>query len=189
MLALSLMIISCQWKERKAREESKKMEAISVEGQEIVKTSFLKLSSHLGRAMQSGGVPEAIAYCNLQASPIIDSLSSAHGVKIQRLSLKNRNTANLATGLDSLVIEEYARAVGSGLQVRPFVQSAASGEYIFYAPILVISPLCLACHGTPGGSVSQADYDLIRSKYPEDKAIGYAMGDLRGVWKIIFPAE
>ena len=55
----------------------------------------------------------------------------------------------------------------------------------FYAPIKV-QDLCLNCHGQPGTDIKAADYDLIKKLYPEDEAVGYKSGDLRGMWSIRF---
>jgi len=50
-------------------------------------------------------------------------------------------------------------------------------------------PACLGCHGTEGGDINAKTLKIIKQKYPEDKATGYKEGDLRGWWKITFPAE
>jgi hypothetical protein len=38
---------------------------------------------------------------------------------------------------------------------------------------------CLACHGSPK-QFDVAVADLLREKYPDDRAVGYKVGDLRG---------
>ena len=55
-----------------------------------------------------------------------------------------------------------------------------------YAEPLVIQALCLACHGTVIAPDVQA---AIAEKYPADRAIGYADGDLRGVAWVELPAR
>jgi len=47
-------------------------------------------------------------------------------------------------------------------------------------------PLCEKCHGKIGSTLKEADYASIKSLYPEDMAIGYKTGDLRGMWSISF---
>ena len=39
---------------------------------------------------------------------------------------------------------------------------------------------CLACHGDPA-SMEPEVVAAIQAKYPEDKAVGYAAGSMRGV--------
>ncbi len=47
-------------------------------------------------------------------------------------------------------------------------------------------PACLKCHGLPGKDIDANTLALLQKKYPEDKATGYKLGDLRGAWKISF---
>jgi len=63
-------------------------------GKQIAAISFATLSQRLQKAIQEGGIPNAIQYCNLAAYPLTDSLSTAHSVIIRRTSLKERNPAN-----------------------------------------------------------------------------------------------
>jgi hypothetical protein len=44
-------------------------------------------------------------------------------------------------------------------------------------------PLCLQCHGKPEERKADA-YTLIEQYYPNDKAINYDLGALRGMWKV-----
>jgi hypothetical protein len=43
---------------------------------------------------------------------------------------------------------------------------------------------CLNCHGTPGKEVLPENHELIKGLYPQDRATGYSMDDLRGMWSI-----
>jgi cytochrome c551/c552 len=44
-------------------------------------------------------------------------------------------------------------------------------------------PTCIKCHGGKT-DITESTQKMIAQKYPNDKAIGYQMGDLRGMWKI-----
>jgi hypothetical protein len=44
----------------------------------------------------------------------------------------------------------------------------------------------LLCHGKPGVEVIDPVYNLILEKYPNDKAINFNTGDVRGIWSITF---
>jgi hypothetical protein len=60
-----------------------------------------------------------------------------------------------------------------------------NGNLIYYKPIRIGMPTCLKCHGNEQ-ELDQAAFQKIKTLYPEDKAINYSMGDLRGMWKISF---
>ena len=61
---------------------------------------------------------------------------------------------------------------------------ATSGQY---GGFLVSNALCLRCHGEPGPDISAEDLALIQRLYPQDKATGFKLGQLRGAWRIDFP--
>jgi len=164
--------------------EEKQAEYIS-KGQIIVQQSFQALSGELKGALTTGGVQNAVGYCHLKASPIIDSLSSIYQVKISRKSDKYRNPENQPSPLDSIVIAAYIKQVEQGQSLQPHLEIEGQ-NIIFYAPISIQNPMCLLCHGDPGVTIEQVNYDFIRSKYPNDLATGYKLNDLRGVWKIEF---
>ena len=63
----------------------------------------------------------------------------------------------------------------------------APGQTTFLAPILLSKELCLKCHGQPGKDIAPGDLETIRRLYPGDEATGFAMGELRGLWRIDFP--
>lgn len=52
------------------------------------------LQTELKTAMQAGGPVAAIAVCNTQAMPITAQVAAEHGMRLSRVSLKNRNPAN-----------------------------------------------------------------------------------------------
>jgi len=44
---------------------------------------------------------------------------------------------------------------------------------------------CLVCHGTIGKEMAAKTNATIKSFYPNDLAIGFQEGDLRGIWSIV----
>lgn len=54
----------------------------------------------------------------------------------------------------------------------------------YYKAISIGMPTCLKCHGDKSVEIDPLALKLIAQKYPEDKATGYKIGELRGMWKI-----
>jgi len=82
-------------------------------------------------------------------------------------------------------LHNYQLSIENGISPAPVVEET-DGEWInFYAPIL-LAPLCQKCHGIPGETMGLENYDIIQKYYPEDEAINYKSGDLRGLWSISF---
>jgi len=44
----------------------------------------------------------------------------------------------------------------------------------------------LQCHGQIGKDIHDDVYKVIKEKYPQDKATGFKVGELRGIWDIKF---
>ena len=155
------------------------------EGQEIAQATFAALSGRLARAMQEGGVGNALEYCNLAAYPLVDSLSAVHGAVIRRTSLKVRNPRDEATAAEWEVLKAYEESEAKGEDLKARVLLVNGEQAAFYAPIR-IQPLCLQCHGKVGEDISVENYAIIRRLYPGDEATGYELNDLRGMWSISF---
>lgn len=155
------------------------------EGQTIQQATFAALSGELQGAMADGGVAEALRYCNTAAYPLTDSLSAAYGAEIRRATLQPRNPANRATPREAEVLLAYAAQRAEGRELAPLVHELDDSTVAYYAPIPV-QPLCLNCHGTVGAEVTPAAAALIAELYPGDEALGYAEGDLRGIWSLVF---
>ena len=55
-----------------------------------------------------------------------------------------------------------------------------------YVEPIVLQPLCLTCHGD---SLAPEVAARIQDLYPQDRAVGYEVGDLRGVFWAAYPRQ
>jgi len=189
-ILLFLAVVSCETKEQK-QEESPMSADNSVyleKGQHIASSTFASLSGKLQAAMKEGGVINAVDYCNFAAFPLVDSLAKAHQADIRRTSLKVRNPENAPTSAERSILEKYTQSAQAGEALKPMVQQVDGQTVVFYAPIQ-INAFCLQCHGKLGDTLKEEDYDAIHKLYPDDQAVGYAEGDLRGIWSIRFKKD
>ncbi len=186
-----LLLIFFFWDCKQSNQQPKNESEITAEqktiyldkGKKIAAATFTALSQQLQKAVKEGGIPNAIQYCNLAAYPITDSLSQAHQAVIRRTSLKNRNPENKATELERVVLENFEKKAEEGQPIKPVIKPLEGQKIAFYAPINV-NGFCLNCHGKLGETLTDENYQLIKKHYPEDKAIGYVSGALRGMWSI-----
>lgn len=144
------------------------------------------LIKNLLGAIQKGGTDYAVEFCNEKAMPLTDSLSTKYRVEIQRISAKNRNPKNVASLLDKKMLALFEST--SVPLLKDTLIDAPKG-YVYYKPIKIGMPTCLQCHGKPKLDINETTAATIRKKYRFDKATGYAMGDLRGAWKLTFIAR
>lgn len=144
------------------------------------------LLSNVARAMSEGGTPAAIAFCSERAAMLTSGGAEAYTIK--RLSDKNRNPHNaIATAADSAAWEKLKTILAdTSIDTKHFVMQAADNKIQYYKAITIKMPACLKCHGDRATEIDSAAYTAIADLYPGDKAIGYRMNDLRGMWKISF---
>jgi hypothetical protein len=164
--------------------EKEKQEYI-VKGKEIAEASFLELSTQLTEQMKAGGPAQAIPFCNEKAMPITNQLSEKFEATIKRTSNDLRNQQNAPSEREREILDEFHKMKLENKQLKPIVELDAANKKHFYAPI-IIKANCLVCHGTINETVSIKTDSIIKSLYPNDKAIGYVDGDLRGIWSITF---
>lgn len=187
IMAIILILGSCQSESKVINsEEGALPDSIYIAyGQRIAGTSFQHLSGRLQAAMQTGGVNNAVETCQLAARPLLDSLSKEFNATIRRTALRVRNPNSTPSKQEQAVLQAYEQAKANGQTLQPQVVDQGNGEMAFYGPIM-LATLCTKCHGTPGETIAEEDYALIKNLYPSDQAIGYQTGDLRGIWSISF---
>jgi hypothetical protein len=137
----------------------------------------------LKAALQEGlarGPVEAIGACRVEAPAIAKRLSH-DGVRVGRASQRLRNPANAAPDWVRPILEAYA---ADEADRAPRTVSIAEDRMGYAEPILV-QPLCLTCHGE---SLAPELAARIEALYPEDRATGYELGDLRGVFWVEYPS-
>lgn len=172
---------SAQVKDQNAKEASPDYLKI---GKEVTNTAQATLLKHVGKAMKMGGPNAAVQYCNINALSITDSLSKAHNVAISRVAEKNRNENNLLAQEDQTIWAHY-KSGEQNVQMADTVIEM-SGKKVYYRPIYIANPACLNCHGQEGSDILEGTIAKLNEYYPNDKARGYNLGDLRGMWKLEF---
>ncbi|MCF8278073.1 MAG: DUF3365 domain-containing protein [Flavobacteriales bacterium] len=153
-------------------------------GKEISDTVQSTLKANLMKAMQEGGPVNAVKFCNAQAMELTDIYSTKYSTEVKRVSDKNRNPKNEPNAKELDVLADFKRLLEAGEPVLPKVAIDAEGHKNFYAPIFT-GGMCLTCHGNPKNMQPELVSEL-DSLYPNDKARGYSVDELRGIWSIKF---
>jgi hypothetical protein len=161
----------------------------AIEGPKITTEAFAKLSGALGEAMAKGGPASALSVCSEKAPQIAKEVAAAHGVTLRRATHKPRNPKNAADEVEKAALEAFGAALAKKEAPKAQIITNADGSRTFLAPIVLGIPLCLQCHGTPNQDIAPETFAAIQKLYPNDKATGFELGDLRGLWRITFPAE
>lgn len=149
---------------------------------ELLVSGFkVNLKAELMSAVKEGGVASAISACEIKAPQVAGSFSEEQW-SIKRVTEKPRNIANKANVHEQEILGLFADT----LRKLEFFDEWADPEhetgYTYYQPINM-GPFCLKCHGQIE-AIDEKVTLALQDKYPEDKAINYMAGDLRGMFVV-----
>ncbi len=151
-------------------------------GQQISSAAQQRLGKQLMQAIEKGGHAYAVSYCRIEATSITDSVGQEFNAKVSRVSDQRRNPRNAANDQEMRYISYYKQALKNNTDWDPKV-IASNDSYTYYTPIFT-QPLCLNCHGDPESDIKEETLARLQSDYPQDQAVGYGLGEIRGMWKI-----
>jgi hypothetical protein len=160
-------------------------EALTTQGKQISIKAKQAIKSALQNAIKEGGLGYALEYCNVNAMPIVDSVSMNEHVQIRRLAKKYRNPLNETDANESNIYKSYVIKWLNGEFMYPMVIPGKNNHPVYFDPMQVES-LCLNCHGKVGEQINPDLAKKIAELYPNDKAIDFEVGELRGMWSITF---
>jgi len=135
------------------------------------KTLKTKLNFYL--KVDKSGV-KALEFCSHEAFKITKKLNLKlpKYAKIRRTSIHLRNEKNRADCPDVGIMENYQES-----KSREIIVIKQRKTTRVYKP-LYMNGICLKCHGE---NISKELKNILAKKYPNDKAINFKAGSLRGV--------
>lgn len=147
---------------------------------EKVSAELLKnLGSKLKHEIKTNGVIAAVSFCNTNALTLTEevNLRQMEGISVKRISLKERNPSNIPSEDEVKALEKMQRLLDEK-SLPGYIVEEDFRTYKYYKPLVIKKEVCLKCHGDLSKTPEVANF--IKESYPEDKATGYKMGDLRG---------
>lgn len=177
-ISLSALIFSCTKKNETVAETSAEPVKLTLAEDSlkaIAEETKMTLVKQLTKQIEDSGAAKAIDFCHVNAIPLTQSVADKHGLKVYRVSDKNRNPDNAPNEEELKVIEQYKQQLLAGEQLKP-----QKTDTHYYAP-LVTNAMCLQCHGDKTNNIKPEVASLISEKYPDDKAFGYKENEVRGL--------
>lgn len=160
------------------------------EGRDIAKKMPPKLLEVLQAEIEKSGHAEAMSVCREKAPQMARALSEKTGWMIRRVSLKNRNPKAVPDAWEKAVLEDFDKRTATGEKPTGLekgeVVMDGDKKYYRYMKALPTQDLCLNCHGA-SESMDQAVKAKLKELYPEDKATGYGLAEIRGAITIKKP--
>jgi len=149
-----------------------------LKGNQLSSALLQKLGGELKSQMQTNGPMGALHFCSQNALTLTEQLAKESKTSIKRISINNRNPVNNANKDETVLLNEWDKMI-KNTQLLPAQKlvTVSDNTVIYYKPIIINNESCLKCHGNVEGELAKA----IKAAYPEDKATGYKIGDLRGM--------
>jgi cytochrome c551/c552 len=151
-----------------------------------------QLGQKLKAAMSADGPIAAVSVCKEAAPAIAKSLSAEHGVLITRVGTRVRNSnMGVPNAWQKEALAKFEARMAQGekpadLEYWQVVDTGNGKRELHYAKAIAAQPQCLACHGQPQ-DIAAPLAEKIKLEYPNDEAVGYIVGKLRGAVVVTKP--
>ena len=158
-------------------------------GEKASSALMKNLGTQLKGALAGGDAMAAVAVCRTAAQPITTATSGEFtGITVSRTSLKTRNAeTNNPDVIDRRVLTKWDHMTGHSHEIEPSIVQIHENAVRYYRPIF-IQEACLKCHG-PSDSIDSKLRKFLSEAYPDDKALEYKEGDLRGAFRVEISLE
>lgn len=163
-------------------------EALAAQARGLSGNLMLSLQGELFAAMKDGGPLKALEICRTRAPQIATAASTGTPWKIGRTALKVRNPQNAPDAWETAKLEEFRKRLSGGeelaaLEAWQVVEAEGRRTFRYVKAIGTTSP-CLNCHGA---DLKPEVAAKVKELYPDDQAVGFAAGQLRGAFTLSRP--
>ena len=150
-----------------------------------------QLKAQLGDAIKTGGLKGAVGQCTTIAPDLNSTVSEQSPFEIGRTALKLRNPDNTPDPWERANLELFIKQLAAGGDHKTMeafdVTVTKEGQKLFrYMRPILTGEMCLGCHGP---AVPQDIKQEIARSYPDDKATGFNLGELRGAFTLVQEVE
>ncbi|MEO1205544.1 MAG: DUF3365 domain-containing protein [Pseudomonadota bacterium] len=166
------------------------LDALTKTARTAAKSLVSSLKTELKSALKEGGPVHAVSFCKITAPAIAAAQSVEFGMQVERTALRVRNPANAPDAFERETMEQFLAEVAAGKDLATLERAEivtnddGTKTFRFLKPIPMGAQPCLACHGS---SIKPEVSKVISDAYPEDQAVGFKPGDLRGAFSISKP--
>lgn len=164
--------------------------AALVRSREAATALLSGLRQVLMKQMAAGGPVRAVTVCADTAQMLGASIRTDRGVTVRRVSTRWRNPANAPDPWETSALERFAalQAEGELHERTEFTEVLGpdSARVFRYLRPIMVQEMCLSCHGDRS-LMKHFIATVLQERYPADRAVGYAAGELRGAVSVTLP--
>lgn len=165
--------------------EDPDMAAFVQESRGLVKAFAGQLQGALKAAIKEGGAVHAIPVCNTVAPKIARESAPNADWTVGRTSHRLRNPGNAPDAWEEAVLAAFIERMKAGEDPKKMEQTELlqgdGQQTLRYMKAIPTGKVCLNCHGSEIAREVQAQ---ITALYPDDRATGFKLGELRGAFTI-----
>ena len=156
------------------------------------KELFVTVRTMLARQLAAGGPVGAIHICADSAQMVGERIQKQRSLSIRRVSQKWRNPRDIPDSFETRQLLNLSAlhsrgALADTLEIYGVVTEGSARIFRYVRPIIV-GDLCLSCHGERA-KMKDLVNDALRVRYPNDKAVDYRGGELRGAVSVKIPLD
>ena len=149
-----------------------------------INKTMKNLKNRLQIALKDGNIVAAIKICSSEAQNLT-LLNNTEKTFIKRISLKYRNPANKPNKKEELILKSFEEKLQTGAGFNDLVFKQTTTNYkektLTYIKAIPTKEVCLNCHGK---KINSKVLRQIKIYYPNDKAIGFNLGEIRGAFSV-----
>ena len=142
----------------------------------------------LMQELKAGGLERAVAVCSTKAQARTAEYRRTFKNDIRRVSLRRRNPANEPDAYERRALESFDLLPADARPAAEHWELVRDDgrETLRYLKPLVANAMCLTCHGEKA-KIPPAVLAVISRDYPDDRATGFSVGDVRGAVSVRIP--
>ena len=134
-------------------------------------------------AMNAGGAVYAITVCESKAPEIAAVHGNEGAWTITRVSDSPRVPSHMADAHQLEVLQKFADTVSPMTYYTEWITVPTGDSTFVYYEAIRIGEICTNCHGNRD-KLAQGVPERLAELYPKDNALGYEVGDLRGMFVV-----
>ncbi|MBK9586538.1 MAG: DUF3365 domain-containing protein [Alphaproteobacteria bacterium] len=124
----------------------------------------------------------AIGICHEKAPEIVIDVSQDTNIILRRTSLRWRNPANAPDEWEAEILTKFEEQKSQGAKMENLTALKQTTEGLRFMRAIPTQGVCMTCHGD---TIAPKISSKIKEYYPDDKAIDFKNGDIRGAFSIL----
>ncbi len=167
------------------------LDALRLDTQQKVLPVLPKVVGMMQETVAAQGVTAAIPVCKVKAPQLLQEQADKTGWSIRRVSLKTRNPERgTPDAWEVHQLADFNIRAANGEKIETLehgeVISENGRQTYRYIRAIPVGPVCLRCHGATE-SIEPGLRAELNKTYPQDRATGYAVGQVRGALTVKRP--